>query len=231
MTRQDLETRLSDSEDAFTERKPEGANASELRSTIVAFANSVPPARIAVLFLGVADDGSVSGVSNPDTLQKTIRRVCERDCYPPIPYQCEVLPIGGKQVVAVLLEESPRRPHFAGAAYVRRGSESLPASEEAFRELLLTQVDKCREILRHKAAVWTVRSYGRQLEDPRLLSEATESVAECRVEFINPFYVRFRRLDSGGSFTAELATLSLSWDDRQNRPFAILRPIRYAGGA
>ena len=52
MTREELLKRLKDHEDNFTERKLEGAKSAELRKTLVAFANSVPEGRLAILFIG-----------------------------------------------------------------------------------------------------------------------------------------------------------------------------------
>ncbi len=63
----ELLARLRQPEDNFTERKSEGAaSRAELRKTLVAFANSVPEGRTAVLYIGVDDDGTPMGVSNPD---------------------------------------------------------------------------------------------------------------------------------------------------------------------
>jgi len=86
MSPNDARRRLADYEDNFTERKPESANAGELRRTLVAFANSVPPERSAILFIGVHDNGQILGCSNPDATQKTIRKIAEQDCYPPITF-------------------------------------------------------------------------------------------------------------------------------------------------
>lgn len=60
----DLVSRLKNVEDNFTERKLEGAKPEELRRTLVAFANSVPKGRTAVLFIGVTETADIRGVSN-----------------------------------------------------------------------------------------------------------------------------------------------------------------------
>lgn len=52
----ELSRRLADTEDQFTERKPEGAGSNAFKKAIVAFANTVPPNRTGVLFVGVGDD-------------------------------------------------------------------------------------------------------------------------------------------------------------------------------
>jgi predicted HTH transcriptional regulator len=76
----ELRLRIADHEDSFTERKPEGASASEFRRTLVAFANSVAEGRSGLLLIGFHDKGGILGCTNPDSVQKTIRKICERDC-------------------------------------------------------------------------------------------------------------------------------------------------------
>ena len=228
--RKELLSRVREFEDGFTERKPESASDGEIRETLVAFSNTVPPGRTAALFIGVGDDGQILGLSNPDSRQKKITRVCDRECYPPIPYQCEVFFVEDKAVLAVIVPESFQRPHFAGGAFIRHGSVNVQATEEEYDQLILTRVDKCREILRHKNSEWYVRSYRRQLEEPEELERGMSAGANCRIEAVNPFYVRFRRTDSNTLFSVELAAISLLWHDKTNRPMAVVRPIRYAGG-
>src|SRR5207245_5167625 len=61
------------------------------------------------------------------------------------------------EVLAVMVPFSKARPHFAGKAYVRRGSESIEASEEMFRELIASQNDKARKLLQYKSKNITLR--------------------------------------------------------------------------
>ena len=61
MMREELLKRLQDSEDQFIERKLEGAGATVFKKTLVAFANSLPPNRTAVLLILVDDTVKVEG--------------------------------------------------------------------------------------------------------------------------------------------------------------------------
>jgi hypothetical protein len=230
ISKTELLARLPDREDHFTERKPDSATPAELRNTLVGFANSVPQGRVAVLYIGVANDGTLLGVSNSDSKQKNVRQLCDT-CYPPLLAQSEVLDVDGKAIVAVAIPESVSKPHFSGGCYVRRGSETCQASEEEYRKLLLHQIDKCRFMTRHMAAQWTVRGYGRHIDDPQPLEQNFSEAAECVLEDCNPFYARFRRVSAGSYFSVEMHAISPMWDDRNSRPMAIIRPIRYAGGA
>ena len=103
--------RVRNFEDNFTERKPETVKDGDIRKAIVAFANSVPPDRTGLLCIGVSDDGEIQGVSNPDKFQKRLRQICG-DCYPPIKYGVEVVPVDGKQVAVVVPTTLLARQHF-----------------------------------------------------------------------------------------------------------------------
>ncbi|MDO8586623.1 MAG: ATP-binding protein [Armatimonadota bacterium] len=177
-----LLTRLGNQEDSFVERKPEGANRRELRRELVAFANSVPHDREAVLFIGVDDNGVVKGVGNADKLQKTLREIAERDCYPPIRYAVDVLSTSDGAVVAVTIPPSKARPHFAGPAFVRVGSETNIASEDLFNELIASRNTKAGAILRYKGKMVTVIAR-KVLGSTKLQRDPMYRAShECRVE-------------------------------------------------
>jgi hypothetical protein len=132
-----LRQRLRNREDGFTERKPEGVSTEDIRKALVAFANSIPEGEQAILFIGVSDDGTPLGVNNTDKLQKEVRRIAEGKCYPPIKaHTCKVFEESGKSIVAVIVSASVSRPHFAGTAYVRVGSESVKAPEPIYEQML-----------------------------------------------------------------------------------------------
>lgn len=160
----ELVSRLRNFEDNFTERKLEGARPEELRRTLVAFANSLPEGRTAVLYIGVTETAELKGVKNPDSLQRKIRILCEHDCFPPIKYSCEVLNVEGNNIVAVEVLHDRNSPHFAGPAYIRQGSESVLASEKAFDDLITRRLDKIYEILKWKDKVVTVNAIGTQIQ-------------------------------------------------------------------
>lgn len=146
-TKQELLNRIGDFEDNFTERKPDSANDREIRKTIVAFANSSPEGRTAVLYVGIGNDGEVLGVQSPDSQQKRISRICSEDCYPPIIPVMEVIEKGGRNIVAVILKRSNDRPHFSGPAFIREGSKSIVASRQLFDEMVTSRLSKPHEIL------------------------------------------------------------------------------------
>ena len=70
-------------EDNILERKLE-SDLKDLLKTLVAFANSVQPGHKATLFIGENDKGDIQGVTNPDNIQKQVRKEGEK-IFPPIP--------------------------------------------------------------------------------------------------------------------------------------------------
>jgi len=149
MTDEEIKRRLLDLEDGWTERKSQNVDRDDVRRTLVAFANSVPEAEEAILFIGVDDNGTPIGVDNPDKTQKTVRQWGDW-CYPAIRHTSRVVESKGKHIVAVIVQPDHNRPHFAGPAYVRVGSETKEATEEIFDELIASRISKARPLLEAK---------------------------------------------------------------------------------
>ena len=213
MTDEALLKRLKDQEDGFTERKLEGAGSSKFRETLVAFANSVPENLTAILFVGVSDDGRVEGVTNPDSLQRTLRNIAEKDCYPPVKYQSQVLPAEGKNVLAVVVEASPNRPHFSGPSFVRVGSESVRASDEVYEELIASRNTKAGKILRNKDKLVTFR----QIDLDQWKRQRIRYEIECRIEKCDAHVADLVDIGSGRHFSAPLDILRINTDQIKRR--------------
>jgi hypothetical protein len=64
--------------------------------------------------------------------------------------------------LAVIIPGSELRPNFAGLSYVRRGSQSDPASEEQFAELIAQRNSKTARILAWKDKVISVMQHAKQ---------------------------------------------------------------------
>jgi hypothetical protein len=223
-TKDQLLARLRDQEDQLVERKLEGAGGSEFKRQIVAFANTLPTTVTGVLFVGVADGGSIIGVTNPDVLQRTLRHLAENECYPAIWIDLNVLTVDTKNVVAAVVGGSERRPHFAGAAYIRRGSETIRASDSLYEALLLSRDEKRRAMQEMEGKRCTVVAIGKQFGSPHPMQLNYSDTRESTVKEVTAFFVRF---DSSGTlFTETLESLAISYDDRNQRPMII---VRYPG--
>ena len=224
LTRNDLLERLQLHEDSFVERKPEGGN---FKPTLVAFANSVPAGREAVLFIGVRDDGEVLGLRNPDSLQKKLQRFCQETCHPPVSFTTELLPIDGKQVLAVLVAPSSNRPHFAGPAYVRVGTKNMRANDPTFDQLVTGRLAKAAALLKYQGSVVTVVTQKLRLGQPEFAHDVrgtglhnVGNQFECRLFEVNPFFARFE--ENGRRFAEPLKNLELSYDEEKHRPLLIV---------
>ena len=209
-------------EDALLERKVE-SDLKDLRKTLVAFANSVRPGHVATILIGEKDDGSVQGVTNPDQIQKTIREKCE-SIYPPVVWRSQVYEKDGKPCIRVEIEYSGETPHFGAPAWVRRGSETIKASDEVFQRLIEFRLSKVRELgkwvgkdvtvegdmgsvsLQERSLHGHPRWYGKQ-------SAALESVSS----YWATFNVASGSMSQPGKHSEPLEKLLLSWDDKDQR--------------
>jgi len=225
LNRDDLMLMVKNQEDNFIERKTESVSTGELRQTLCAFANSVPEGRVGVLFIGVHDKtGEVLGVQNSDQLQKRIRDAGHGDCFPPIEYSSEVLSIENKSVLAVLISHSTTKPHFSGPAYVRVGSESPKANSEQYEELILSRIDKVREILKIKKHLITVLGVGYQLGSNKpLTDQGYKESMECRVEACTAHLVTLQNIASDVRFSEPVEHVTLNHDHKKNRPMLVVR--------
>lgn len=220
--------RLRNPEDNLTERKPAGVNAAEIRRTLVAFANSVIGSEEAILFIGVSDEGGIQGVPSPDKLQKTVREQCEKICHPSIVVRIEVLAVEGKQVLVVAVPESLSRPHFSGPAFIRRGSESVSASEDSLAELLDRRISKVAAILDMRGGPITVVSIRHRLGSTRPVPSG-RTVHECQVVSCTAHVLRLHDISQGITVSEPLANVEQIYDEKKHRHMLIVRAERGSG--
>ena len=146
-----------------------------------------------MLFIGVRDNGEIEVPQpNLDEAQKKFNTQMQK-VYPRIPYITKVVSQDGKQALAVIIPGSPLRPHFTGLSYVRRGSESVEASEGQFAELISQRNSKAARLLEWKDKQVTVIN---RTGSGHHVSESywpTAKVKDC-----NEFYVT---LQSGADTT------------------------------
>lgn len=213
----ELHARMRDSEDRLVERKPSRPGKTDIKKTLVAFANSVPEGRTGVLFIGVSDSGEVLGVTNADDVQRDVRRIAQDECYPPIDVDFEVLGVEGRSVVAAIVAESSLRPHFAGAAFVRRGSESVSATEDVLHDLIASRNSIVRTLQYHLGKSCTVVTAGKQLGHYFPISPNDVNAREYKIVKVTPHFVTFTTPAGSGRVSEILPAIRLSWDDANDR--------------
>lgn len=134
---------LYESENEVVEYKSEVNSA--IKKEIIAFANTSG----GVLYIGVADDGSIVGVNDVDEailqVSAQVRDGIRPDVTMFVHYDIEC--VEGKKVVKVIVERGTDRPYYLvgkgirpEGVYVRQGTSSVPASMAAIR-MMIKQTD------------------------------------------------------------------------------------------
>jgi Putative DNA-binding domain len=145
----ELLARMKNFEDHFVERKT-SSDGKDWLKTIVAFANSTPIDSYSVLFIGVRDSGEIEPAgADLDKLQRRLNQQIG-GIQPPIQCIQQIVSENGRQALAVIVPYSPRRPHFSGPAFIRRGSESVPATSDELTQMGQSRDPKVARILAHK---------------------------------------------------------------------------------
>jgi hypothetical protein len=194
-------------EDYLLERKTEN-DLKDLLKTMVAFANSVVPGHTAVILIGERNDGSAEGVSNADNIQKRVRQEADK-IYPAIIWQSKVYERDGKQCVRVEIEHSGDTPHFGGPAWVRRGSETVKASDDEFQRLIDIRSSVVRELSKWLDATVTFVTITIHWSGQRYSGSD-----DAHLRFVNSFFATFEYRNQKYSYP--LKDLMISWDDRRN---------------
>jgi hypothetical protein len=209
-------------EDNLLERKTEN-DLKDLLKTMVAFANSVKPGHTAVILLGERDDGTIQGLSDPDNIQKKVRQTAD-SIYPPILSRTRVYEKDSKHCVRVEIEYDGETPHFGGAAWVRRGSETILATPDVFQQLIDLRSAKVTKLSEWIGKTVYVHPdvldgdpFGRS-NHPRWGRGVNTPLRE-----VNSFYALFEREFDGPRQAEPLEKLIISWDARNQLPMVIVK--------
>jgi predicted HTH transcriptional regulator len=203
----ELLARMRNFEDHLVERKTV-KDEKDWKKTAVAFANSVPVGLPAVLYLGVRDTGEIEvPQQNLDEVQKKFNRQMER-VYPRIAYVPKIITENGRQALAVIIPGSDLGPHFAGLSYVRRGSESIEASEVQFEELIAQRNSKATLLMEYRGKNVTVFIRTGDSEIPWPTSTA---LVAC-----NQFYLTLKKFDHEPPHSFPLNRVEINFDNLRN---------------
>jgi len=113
----------------------------DIKKEIIAFANCAG----GTLYIGVQDDGTVSGLDDPDgaalQVSNMVRDAIKPDLTMFLHY--ETLTVDGKKIVAVAIQQGTERPYYIAkkglrpeGVYVRQGHSSVPATNTAIRRMI-----------------------------------------------------------------------------------------------
>ena len=128
----DLSARLAGGENLHTEFKAWPIHAGDLAAAIVAFANTDG----GQIFLGVQNDGDVSGVADIDQAMQFVDNVAFNNCAPPVTVVQETVE-GTDGLVIVNVAKGDGRPYRTnrGQYYIRTTSGRRHASQEELLRL------------------------------------------------------------------------------------------------
>lgn len=204
---EDIFLRLTNTEDSTVERKT-AADYRDCRKTAVAFSNSLPVGDPGIIFVGVHDDGAPEEKNNLDSLQRKVSEEINR-IYPPIYVQMKVMSKNGAEFLAVVVRGSEGRPHFAGPAYVRDGTQSVNASQDQFSRLIAERNSAAYELLKWRGkeiSVWQPGAAGAPY-NPSIGSSFSATVLDC-----NPFFVTLQTEPHNLPFSHTLGSLVLGFN-------------------
>jgi len=112
-----------------------------IKKELVAFANTEG----GELIIGMADDGSVVGVENPDRVSAQVTNMLRDAIRPDITLisRVEIRYQNDKALLHVIVNRGGKRPYYisskgmtSAGVYVRHGNTSAPASADAIREMI-----------------------------------------------------------------------------------------------
>jgi len=141
MNYRDVQALLDEGEGFQVEFKRRVSNSEKIAKALVGFANT----KGGTILFGIDDDRTVVGVESEKSEVEMIKEVAEFYCEPPVDVDIEIIPFKGKDVIAVLVEESRQKPHAILGhedskesqlqAYIRVNDKTVEASKEVVRIL------------------------------------------------------------------------------------------------
>jgi len=141
-------------------------------------------------------------------------------------YLTRILKHGGRQFLAVLIPGSEYRPHFAGKAFVRDGSQTVTASAEQFARLIAERNSKAYEILKWRGKEATLALYKGLV----LFGRRPDFAAEIIIIDCNQFYVTYTVPPNEQRASQPLESIEVSFDHKYQR-LELRWPFVLPGGA
>ncbi len=216
-------------EDGLLERKTEAYDDEAFLKTIVAFANSVRPEHTAIILIGERDNGKIVGVIDPDKFQMRLHKIAKQ-IYPAIVWRSQIYEKDGKHCVRVEINYSGETPHFGGIAWVRKGSETVKATDEVFQRLIDLRSSKVRELAKWlDKEITIIAEKSRPLPNHRnylyFLDVSGNPMSEREsftLKTVNNFWITIQDKNKD-SHSEPIDRVQLSFDNEKNRLFVIIK--------
>ncbi len=142
----------------------------DIKKEIIAFANCEG----GKLYIGVQDDGTVSGLDDPDDASLQVSNMIRDAIKPDLTMflHYETLTVDGKKVVAVDIQQGTERPYYIAkkglrpeGVYVRQGYSSVPASNSIIRRMIKETDGERFEEMRSLEQDLTFEKAGKEFAD------------------------------------------------------------------
>lgn len=143
---------------------------SSIAKELVAFANTEG----GDLYIGIADDGSVVGVDNADSVMNRLTNLIHDSILPDlIPFvQIRPVEMEGKHVVQATVSVGTERPYYLkkeglrpSGVFVRRGAACFPLNEIGIRDMIIETSGKSFEECRSQIQELTFTDFEKELKD------------------------------------------------------------------
>lgn len=134
MNNLEVYTMIAAGEDSFTEFKRDVSQRSDFAGEMIAFANTEGGS----ILVGVADDGAVVGVAEPQQVEEIIMNIARQNCNPPLIPVVERVATDEGLILVVSIPRRVSVPHEnnSGQCYIRVGSTKRLATPQERARLL-----------------------------------------------------------------------------------------------
>ena len=152
-----------------------GVLPSSTAKELVAFANTEG----GDLYIGIADDGSVRGVENPEAVMARLTNLVHDAILPDLMPFVQIRPVEmeGRYVVRATVSVGTERPYYLkkeglrpSGVYVRRGSACFPLNEVGIRNMIMETSGKSYEECRSQYQDLTFSELKKELESRSMKS-------------------------------------------------------------
>ena len=142
----------------------------DIKKEIIAFANG----KGGKLYIGVRNDGTVSGLDDPDRASLQVSNMVRDAIKPDLTMflHYETLTVGEKKIVAIDVQQGTERPYYIAkkglrpeGVYVRQGYSSVPATNAMIRHMIKETDGDHFEEMRSMEQDLTFESAGKEFAD------------------------------------------------------------------
>ncbi len=145
----------------------------DIKKTVIAFANT----NGGEIWIGIADDGTVIGVTNPDATILQVTNAIRDSIKPDITMNtlCEIRQFEGKNIIVIHVQRGVTCPYYLTlkgirpeGVYVRQGASTAPATESAIIKMIKDTGGDSFETMRSLLQDLTFEQTGKLFEEENI---------------------------------------------------------------